>query len=265
MNDSILHLGLIDDEAILLDAAALELAALDHPGADLDDYGELLATIADRLATEGGDAHSSVARATLLARVIADAFGFTGDRDSYDDPANADMIRVIDRRRGLPVTLAILYVAAARRLGWPAAALNTPGHVLVRIGDGRSAVLVDPFNDGALVEPRQLAALLAQAPASGEPATAMSNRAILTRLLLNEATRAERSGDPGRALTLYARMTTIAPAGGHAWWERARLELAHDDVPAARASLSAMLEMTRDVATRANIAEALQNLAGAER
>ena len=90
----------------------------------------------------------------------------------------------------------------------------------------------------------------------------MANRAVLVRLLLNQATRAERSGHPDRALTLYERITTIAPANGHGWWERARLELVHDDVPAARSSLSSMLEMTRDAATRANIVEALDSLSG---
>lgn len=270
MNESILHLGLVDDEAILLDAAALELAALDHPGTDLADYAETLAAIADRLAVLGGDALSSIARAQRLARVIADEFGFIGDSETYDDAANADMIAVIDRRRGLPVSLAILYVAAARRLGWPTYALNTPGHVLVRIGKDVDPVLIDPFNGGVLVEPRQLAALLVQVlgadgTAASEHLAPMSNRAVLVRLLLNQATRAERGGDPRRALTLYGRMTTVAPSSGHAWWERARLELVHGDVGAARSSLSAMLEMTRDPTTRTHIVAALDDLEGTER
>ena len=136
MTDTILHLGLVDDDAILLDAAALELAALDHPEADLAEHAETLTAITNRLAMFGGDVPSSAARAAMLARVIAQEQGFIGDRETYDDPANADMICVIRRRRGLPVSLAIIYVAAARRLGWPAYALNTPGHVLVRIGGG---------------------------------------------------------------------------------------------------------------------------------
>jgi regulator of sirC expression with transglutaminase-like and TPR domain len=270
MNDRILHLGLIDDEAILLDAAALELAALDHPDMDLDDHVETLTAITERLAMLGGDAHSSTARATVLADVIAGEFGFVGDRVAYDDPANADLIQVMDRRRGLPVSLAILYVAAARRLSWPAHALNTPGHVLVQIGEGTAPVLIDPFNAGRIVEPPQLAALLARVigpdgTATSEHLAPMTNRSVLLRLLLNQATRAEQAGDHARALTLYQRMTSVVPGSGHAWWERARLELIHDDVPAARASLSAMLEMTRDPATRTHIAAALDSLPGRDR
>jgi regulator of sirC expression with transglutaminase-like and TPR domain len=270
MNNPILHLGLIDDDAILLDAAALELAALDHPEIDLDDHVGTLTAITERLATLGGEAQTNMARAEVLAEVIAGEFGFTGDRTAYDDPANADLIRVMDRRLGLPVSLAILYVAAARRLSWPADALNTPGHVLVQIGEGTAPVLIDPFNAGRIVDPPQLAALLARVLGpDGQPTSdhlaPMTNRSVLLRLLLNQATRAEQNNDPERALTLYRRMTSVAPASGHAWWERARLELMHDDVPAARSSLSAMLEMTRDPATRTHIAAALDSLTGRER
>ena len=270
MNDGIRYIALIDDDDILLDAAALQLAALDHPDADLDAYGAALGAIAGRLAEVGGAALSSRARATALARVIAEEEEFAGDRETYDDPANADMIRVIDRRRGLPVSLSILYVAIARRLGWSAYALNTPGHVLVRVGDASDPMLIDPFNGGVPVEPRQLAAFLSQALGADGATTAehlapMPNRTVLVRLLLNEATRAEQRGDAERALSLYERMTIVAPGNGHAWWERARLELVLDDVTAARSSLSAMLEMTRDAATRTHIAAALDSLAGRAR
>ena len=270
VNDSIRHLGLVDDEAIELDAAALELAALDHPDADRADHHATLSAIRERLAAAGDNAGASAERAGVLARVIGNEFGFEGDRQTYDDPANADMIRVLDRRRGLPVSLAILYVAAARRLGWTADALNTPGHVLVRIGDGNDAVLIDPFNGGRSVEPRQLAALLSDAPGADGIAVSrhlapMANRAVLVRLLLNEATRAEAGGDHPRALALYERMTIVAPDSGHAWWQHARLALMMDDVRAARLSLSSMLEITRDAAIRARIAAALDNLAGTDR
>ena len=270
MDEDIRYLALIDDDDILIDVAALQLAALDHPEADLDDYLELLATLSEQVAEHGGDALSAAGRAGMLADVIAGRAGFAGDRDTYDDPANADMIRVIERRRGLPVSLSILYVALARRQGWLAHALNTPGHVLVRVGGAPDAVLIDPFNRGAPVEPARLAALLVHA--LGEDGTVrpehlapMENRAVLVRLLLNEATRAEKRGDPTRALTLYERMTVVAPASGHAWWERARLELVLDDAAAARASLSAMLEMTRDATARTHILAALDGLSARER
>jgi regulator of sirC expression with transglutaminase-like and TPR domain len=265
----IAHLGLVDDELIAPEVAALELAALDHPEIDLTPYLALLAEIAEKLQAVGGDADSPAERALALAEVIGADYGFDGDRKTYDDRDNADFLRVLDRRLGLPVSLSILYVGLARRIGWPADALNTPGHVLIRVGVD-DAVLVDPFNGGTLVGSDRLATLLAQALGSDvkpgpEHLAPMSNRAMLVRLLLNEASRTEASGNIERALDLHERMTVIAPGNSHAWWERARLELQLGDSGAARASLSAMLEMTREPQLRAHISAALDALPKAVR
>jgi predicted TPR repeat methyltransferase len=87
---------------------------------------------------------------------------------------------------------------------------------------------------------------------------------VLVRLLLNQATRAEQAGKGRRALDLYTRMTTMAPGYGQAWWERARLELVDGDVPAARQSLTAMLEITRDASLRERVSATLEALGTGE-
>lgn len=257
--------GLMDEEDIELDLAALELSELDHEGIDLAPYVSLLRDIAARLAHVGAEADTPEKQAGALAIVLAGEFGFAGDPESYDAPLNADLIRVIDRRRGLPVSLSILYVAAARRMGWAASALNTPGHVLVRLGDERS-VVIDPFNGGGVVSPVRLAALLARALGEHvrpepEHVAPLSNRGVLVRLLVNQASRAEQAGDARRALTLYERMTEVAPDNPDAWWQLARLQLADGTVDAARGSLSAMLEVTRDPERRDLVVAALEAIA----
>lgn len=78
----------------------------------------------------------------------------------------------------------------------------------------------------------------------------MSNRALLGRLVLNRATRAEQVGKGRRALNVYRRINLIALAIGHAWWRRVKLEFDDGDVPAAKSSLSALLELTRQPALR---------------
>ena len=98
----------------------------------------------------------------------------------------------------MPVALSILYVALARRVGWVAHALNTPGHVLVSIVKDET-ILIDPFNHGVTVDTAQLAVLLSEAVGSGvtlgpEHLSPMSNRGILVRLLMNQASRAEQAG-----------------------------------------------------------------------
>jgi len=265
MDDRLTELGLVDDAEIVLDEAALDLAALDHPDVGLGPYLDELEALTGRLDAMGVADNEPATQADALARVFAEEAGFSGDAETYDDPANADLIRVIDRRCGLPVSLSILYVAAARRLGWTANVLDVPGHVLVLLGGEASPVIVDPFRGGATVEQDRLAALAA-AGSPGRVAVrhvaAMPNRAVLVRLLMNQATRAEEAGRGRRALDLYARMTAFAPEVGHAWWERARLELTDGDVPAARRSLTAMLEITREPAARGRVLATLEKLGG---
>ncbi|MCK8455292.1 transglutaminase-like domain-containing protein [Sphingomonas faeni] len=264
MHDDLIHLGLIDEEDVVLDEAALALALLDHPETSRDFCLGVFRAIADRLATIGADARDARSQALLLAQVLGSEFGFIGDRVTYDDPANSDMVRVIERRQGLPVTLSILYVAAARRLGWMANMLDVPGHVLVLVGEDVVPVMIDPFRGGEFVDRDQLVVLLqtmdpGRVAATSHVAT-MSNRAILLRLLLNAATRAEAGGEGRRALTLYQRMTVVAPGSGHGWWERARLELIGGNVAGTRMSLSAMLEVTREPELRAKVSSILTSL-----
>jgi regulator of sirC expression with transglutaminase-like and TPR domain len=265
MVDEITHLGLMDEAEIELDRAALQIAALDHAGADLSGYLEVLDQATARLRARSAAVRTPAHVAGRLAEVLAGEFGFDGDRDTYDEPANADLISVIDRRRGLPVALAILYVALARRVGWAAYALNVPGHVLVGVGRPPT-VVVDPFNRGALVGREQLIRLYRSAPADSdafapEAIRPMTNRAVLVRLLTNQASRAEVAGQFARALTVYHRITTAAPEYAWGWWERARLEQMAGDVAAARKSLSSMLETTRDSGLRSRAASALRSLA----
>jgi regulator of sirC expression with transglutaminase-like and TPR domain len=246
----VLHIGLVEEAAIELDLAALEIAALDHPDTDPSPYLNLLEQMTERLRAEAPASPTPKEQAAVLAGVLAGEFGFEGDRETYDDPANADMFSVIDRRRGLPIALAILYVALARRLEWTAHVLGLPGHVLAGIGR-HPMVVIDPFNAGVII-PTQPAAM----------APLMPNRAVLARLLMNQASRAEQAQQLGRALVVLERITTVAPEYSEAWWERARLELAAGNTAAAREHLSSMLETTRDPDLRRRAHRALESLAG---
>ncbi|WP_345890143.1 transglutaminase-like domain-containing protein [Sphingomonas beigongshangi] len=109
---------------------------------DVGTYEGVLSDIASRLDRIGAGVADASERAACLAQVLAGEFGFSGDAETYDDPDNADLIRVIDRLRGLPISLSILYVAAARRIGWAAEILNLPGHVLVMVGHEAEPVII---------------------------------------------------------------------------------------------------------------------------
>ncbi len=260
------RLGLVDDAAIDLADAALLLATADHPGAALDTARARLTGLVLRLQREAAGITSVAARARVLSELIAHSSEITGDTADYDNPRNADFLSLLDRKLGLPVTLSILYVALARRVGWAAAPIGLPGHVLVRVGDEPVTQLIDPFDGGRLLGPTGLAAVLArvlggEAALDADHLVPLSNRATLVRLVSNQATRARRTGDVARALVLHERMTLIAPGFTGLWWERARLEQLAGEIGAARASLGSMLETTRDAAVRDRIRAALNALA----
>ena len=264
-------LALLDDDAIQLDEAALALAALDrnalHDPERLAPYRTRFAYMAAQLLARAANVVSNHERAELLRDLIAREHHLSGDEICFEEEAGADIMALLDKGRGLPVTLSIVYVAIARKVGWRAVALGVPGHVLIRIGDEPGAVFQDPFDDGRILDDRGLKRVLARvlgANAAPDPAylAPMDNRATLVRLVTNQAARARRQGDLPRALVLHERMTTFAPGHTALWWERARIEQHLGRLRQARASLVAMRETTRDPALIGRLEAALSALAG---
>lgn len=259
--DTLAELAALDDTDLDLLEAALMLGALDHPGVRLESFRNHLEQMTDEAALIAGNTDTAIVRAEALSQCLAFDHGYTGNRETYDDPGNANLIDVIDRRQGLPVALSILYIGLARRLDWEAAGLNHPGHFLIRIGTQDDHVIQDPFTDGRLIPSgRTIAGFdAAQAPPIDAHAV-VSDRAILIRLLNNLASRAEKSGDLARALVMHGRMTGIAPMYSTLWWDRARLEQQMGHLAAARTSLIHMLETTRDPALVSRIRTQIDTL-----
>lgn len=262
IDEAIREIGLLEDEEVDLLGSAFALALLDDPGADLDMAESVIADIEDDLASYF-DLEDPESRAIILAEVIAGRHRFTGNAENYDDPGNADLLRVVETRRGLPVALAIVYADLARQRGWAAEVLNVPGHVLVRIGSREAGQVIDPFNHGAPVDEAGISALLAShyrrpVPPIQRDFAAMTNREVLVRLLNNPAGRAEAARDFERARELYRRMVAIAPADLTGWWGCARMAVAMGDPDEIRADLAAMLEITRDPHMRARISKMLE-------
>ena len=218
--DRLHKLGEEPDEALPLAETALLLAALDHPGIDLARYREHLTRLADdareslAMLRRGMAANEAAAR--VLVDTMAQRHGYAGDSATYDDPRNADLIHVIDRRRGLPVSLGILYLDVAAAVGVKAAGLNTQGHFLMSVGEGEHTRIIDPFN-GVVLDAAELrlAPPMAAAPDYGP----VSRRDVLLRLLNNLHARAMAGKDAVRTLTITERMILIAPRRADLWLE----------------------------------------------
>jgi regulator of sirC expression with transglutaminase-like and TPR domain len=151
-----------------------------------------------------------------LGEVIAEAYGYRGDSETYDDLQNADIARVLERRKGLPVALAILYLQVARAQGWDAEGLAFPGHFLIRVSIDGARHVIDPFNDGQVVEAPALRSLLQRvlgpdADLSPEHFDPVPDRDVLLRLENNVRLRLAKRDDWTGAARSLDRMLAIAP------------------------------------------------------
>jgi regulator of sirC expression with transglutaminase-like and TPR domain len=147
--DQLRQVGSLADAEIDLAGTALALAALERPEVSLDRYHDHLARLTDAVAEQAARSPEDVeARVAALRAVLAEHYGYAGDTLTYDDLQNANLMRVIDRRKGLPVALGILYIGAARGLGWDIHGLNFPGHFLIRLNQAGERAILDPFNGG---------------------------------------------------------------------------------------------------------------------
>lgn len=247
------------DEAIDLAKTALALAALDADRFSARRHAEHLDEMAAALAASAGGARGTAARADAIAAILFGRYGYVGDRDTYDDLANADLMRVIDRRRGLPIALSILYLHLARAQGWAAEGVNFPGHFLVRLGGG-DGLIVDPFGGGRALAPDALAELLKGAlgdEAALDPAhlAAASNRDIVLRLLNNAKGRLVRAGSLDRAATVLDRMLMVAPRAPALWHEAATLNAELGRLQRALACVDALAALDRGGRLKAEIAD----------
>jgi regulator of sirC expression with transglutaminase-like and TPR domain len=195
-------------------AAALAFAALDRPKAAHGRYLDHL----DKLAEAASllPASDAVSQVRALSQVIYEDFGYAGDTRTYDDMQNASLIRVIDRKKGLPVALGILHMSIAYRLDWSIVGLSFPSHFLLRVEAGGERLSIDPFDDGQILGAADMRRLLKNmlgpdAELTAEHYQPVSDRAVLLRLQNNIKIRRLRAGDIQGGLRSAEAMAAFAP------------------------------------------------------
>lgn len=166
--------------AIELDRAALLIAA--HAREDLD-IGAELAAIDDLAAGCGGNDVGAL-RAHLFGRL-----GFKGNTGNYYDPTNSYLDHVVASRQGIPITLSVITISVAGRLGLELDGIGLPGHFLVGSASDTD-LFIDPYGGGRLMDGADVAKLFrsvhgAQAAVSPEMLAPVGPRSILTRMLNN--------------------------------------------------------------------------------
>jgi regulator of sirC expression with transglutaminase-like and TPR domain len=204
-------------EDIPLDQAALLLGAWDYPTRDLDAYRDLLDSIASEATLDVARAVGGIGRARAISDHLFDRLGFSGNTYDYYDPRNSFLTDVIDRRMGIPISLSVLYLEVARRVGVLAQGVNFPGHFLVRVAVEDAWLFLDPFSGGHALSPTDLEALLRKTTTPDavlEPSViaAATKRQIVARMLVNLAGIYGRNGDMPRSLDVLERLAILEPS-----------------------------------------------------
>lgn len=241
----------LDDNAVPLVETALLIARDEYPHLDVAEYGSRIASHVAAISNELPVASTLAQSLSAINRHLFEDIGYAGNHDDYFDPRNSYLNEVIERRLGIPITLALIQMEVARRIGVAIDGVSFPGHFLVRVATNDGLIVLDPFNRGrplAAEELRQRASehLGGVMPDDGqllnvlEPA---SHRAIATRMLHNlKAVYAERE-EWDRVARTCDRVLCLSPDRADDLRDRgmAYLQLGH--VAGARADLSRYLAL----------------------
>jgi regulator of sirC expression with transglutaminase-like and TPR domain len=182
-----------------LAAPAFLVARIEYPKLDPTPYLDRLDQMGDAafhfVAKDPGQDAPLAPRIDAINRYLFNLLGFMGNREQYDDPRNSCLNEVMDRKKGIPITMALVYIEIARRAGMRAEGVNFPGHFLVRIlADAHSenpteAMIVDPFHGGAILNEGDCRQLLSRVGdgSAFEPSllARATRRQVLVRMLHN--------------------------------------------------------------------------------
>lgn len=158
--------GSAEDCDLNLYNCALAFAALFNDTFDLEKYvshlQDMRRSVEDiyQSCLSRGDLDTVTLRHECIVRVMYDKFEYLGDEKHYDDIRNADMMQVVDRRKGLPVALGIIFMQLGREMGWDIVGLSFPGHFVLRMSHDGVHILVDPFREGRILQAGDLREIL---------------------------------------------------------------------------------------------------------
>lgn len=202
-----------------LGRAALTIAATDYPNLDIDAYLSRIDGLASAAeARLGGDAdvYRSIA---ALNYVFFKEHGFRGNREQYFDPKNSFLNEVLDRKTGIPISLSVLYIEVARRIGLSLQGIGFPGHFLVKYLGDNEEIVVDPFNQGKILSRSSLEAMLDRlygGKIAFEPQLleSIGKKQILRRMLNNLKMIYLRKNELLKGLSIVERLMVLDPASG---------------------------------------------------
>lgn len=235
----------LDERELDLERSALYMAGEEFPQLDVDLYLSRLDSMSSevRQSVEMSDDLGQLARA--LNRYLFDQRKFTGNPQDYYNPENSFLNRVMDTGMGIPITLSVLYLALARRLGLRCHGVGMPGHFLVGLQD--LDLYLDPFHSGQLLSSGDCRRLASQMYGAGMPwrdefLAPCASKTILFRMLNNLRQIYLNNRDFQRHAGALERMLLINPDETPLYLELAQSQVHLGDPAGAAQSLECVLE-----------------------
>ncbi|BAZ38023.1 hypothetical protein NIES4101_39580 [Calothrix sp. NIES-4101] len=178
------------DKYIDLAKAALFIAQEEYPHLDPEEYLNALDTMACELQERLPSDRYPMKVIRIINQYLYEDLGFTGNTDDYYDPRNSFLNDVIDRRTGIPITLAMVYLEIARRIDFPMLGIGMPGHFLIRPDVAEMEIFVDAFHAGEVMFAQDCEERLSQIyqqPVALQPQylPTVSKTQVLVRMLSN--------------------------------------------------------------------------------
>lgn len=199
-----------------LEEGVFLLARFGYPELEVATYGTLLDEMGSELRTRLEGKRNGLAILRAFADFLFDELGFTGNSLDYYDPDNSYMNRVLDRRSGVPISLSLVYLFLARRIGLAMEGIGLPGHFVVRLPGVESELYVDAFDSGRVLSRAECARFVVSAGYEPRPEyfTPSPPREILARMLRNLIHIYREGNDKRRVdrLTQLAALLNVPPA-----------------------------------------------------
>lgn len=203
------------DVDVDLFGAVMVIARLRGEPIDQHDIARKLDVIAEAAHERAGDSTDTQSLAQAIDHELFVVRGFRGNTGAYYDPENSYFDRVVERRAGIPITLSLVYMEIAQRIGLRCDGVGFPGHFIVRCGDPESPVYVDPFHQGIRLDGEELLAQLRHQPLGGaNPESflaAITRRQWLQRMLRNLHLMFREKQDVGRRLDVVELSLRLEP------------------------------------------------------
>jgi regulator of sirC expression with transglutaminase-like and TPR domain len=227
--------------------AALLVARLDNTELETEPYRQQVADMAREISARLPARAGESAKLTALREYLFAENGFHGSRSDYYNRANSYLDRVLDDREGLPITLSILFMELAQRIGLDGVGgLPLPGHFMVAFKPKEGAdQIIDVFNGGRILSRTEAQDRIVETTGQGFQDTdyrRATKREIIVRMLRNLLAIAQRSESPAEVLRYLDAIVTLSPESVPDRLARAQVRLQTGDTPAAKSDFKWLLD-----------------------